>query len=474
MKTPFLQVIYALFSASFLFAQHQETGEKPSVYKGGKNATEDSSSLLFAFKHGDLNGHFRYFFMATDNASGLSDYFANAGGGGLHYNTARFHNFQFGISGFYVFNLYSSPFDAIDSTTGQTNRYELGLFDVEDPLNHKDIDRLEELYLKYHLKETHFTLGRQLINTPFINLQDGRMRPTGVEGIWIESTQLKNTKIEGGYIYAVSPRSTTKWYNIEESIGIYPSGVNIDGSKSNYHDHLSSGGVGMLGITNKPLKWLKFQLWDLYTDNIFNSALAQVDVEIPTKKQVKFYTSAQFIRQDALNDGGNVDPSKTYFTKNGKAMTFGGRIGLKTEKWDVSANFNHITDHGRYLMPREWGRDPFFTFMPRERNEGVGNSTAAVLKMAHKIPKYRIQTSLMAGYINMPDVKNTFLNKYGFPSYYQINADVRYAFAGFLKGLDVQVLAVAKINAGETYGNDRFVINKVNMVTYNLVLNYHF
>jgi hypothetical protein len=155
-------------------------------------------------------------------------------------------------------------------------------------------------------------------------------------------------------------------------------------------------------------------------------------------------------------------------------MTFGGRIGLKTEKWDVSANFNHITDHGRYLMPREWGRDPFFTFMPRERSEGVGNSTAAVLKMAYKIPKYRMQTSLMAGYINMPDVKNTFLNKYGFPSYYQINADVRYAFAGFLKGLDVQMLAVAKINAGETYGNDRFVINKVNMVTYNLVLNYHF
>ena len=66
------------------------------------------------------------------------------------------------------------------------NRYEIGLFDIEDPSNKKDIDRLEELYLKYNFKNATITVGKQLINTPFINLQDGRMRPTVVEGVWTE------------------------------------------------------------------------------------------------------------------------------------------------------------------------------------------------------------------------------------------------------------------------------------------------
>lgn len=474
MKITFLLAIYALFLTGIIHAQHQETGEKPSVYQGLKNQTEDSTTLLYAFKHGDHHGHFRYFFMATDNESGLTDYYANAVGGGLHYNTAKFHGFQFGISGFYIFNLYSSNLVNVDPTTGQSNRYEIGLFDQEDPTNHKDIDRLEELYLKYYFKKAQLTVGRQLINTPFINLQDGRMRPTGVEGFWLESGDLKNTKIVGGYLYSISPRGTTKWFDADESIGLFPSGVNPDGTKSHYHENLKSNGIGTLGIINQTTKWLKLQAWDIYTENIFNTMLLQADVELKANKSAKIYTSGQFIRQDAINYGGNEDQSKTYISKGAKSMSFGGRLGYKNEKWDVSMNFNHITDHGRYLFPREWGRDPFFTFLARERNEGVGNSTAIVAKASYSIPKYRLKTSLAAGHVEMPDVQNTALNKYGFPSYYQINADVRYSFSRMLKGLDLQLLVVAKFNDGETYNNAKYVFNKVNMATYNVVFNYHF
>jgi hypothetical protein len=74
----------------------------------------------------------------------------------------------------------------------------------------------------------------------------------------------------------------------------------------------------------------------------------------------------------------------------------------------------------------------------------------------------------------LPDVKNYALNKYGLPSYTQINADVRYAFAGMLKGAEAQLLIAHKIKQGDTYKDDKFVINKVNMTVYNLILNYHF
>ena len=469
-----LSALTIIISISSIFAQHQETNEKPLVYKGAKHHVPDSNTVLYAFKKGSFHGHFRYFFMATDNTRELTDYWANAAGGGLHYQTAKFRNFQFGVSGFYVFNIGSIQLDTLDASTGQQNRYEIGLFDQEDPHNHRDIDRLEELFLKYHTLKGHFTLGRQLINRPFINLQDGRMRPTGVEGIWYESENLKKMKIQGGFLYAMSPRGTTKWFEVQHSIGLYPSGVNSDGTKSNYFEHLSSKGIFSLGISRQFKHGLQLNLWDVYVDNIFNSALAELEYKKELEHNRTFYSAGQFIRQDAINHGGNIDPSKTYFTAKGKAMTFGFKTGIKAKKYDVSLNYNRITGHGRYLMPREWGRDPFYTFLPRERSEGFGDVHAFVFKGMRDFPKIHLKTSLAGGLVRMPDVTDYRLNKYGVPSYAQFNLDVRYSFDNLLKGMDAQLLVVYKHGLGETYGNDRYVINKVDMFLWNFVLNYHF
>ena len=125
-------------------------------------------------------------------------------------------------------------------------------------------------------------------------------------------------------------------------------------------------------------------------------------------------------------------------------------------------------------MPREWGRDPFFTFLPRERNDGLGDVSAIVGKANYTISKTRIKISMGVGYYQLPDVKNYTLNKYGLPSYTQINLDIRYTFGKVLQGLEAQFLMAGKSKIGETYNNSKFVINKVNMEQYNFVLNYHF
>ena len=92
---------------ALVLAQHQEVSERPEIYKVKGMDSTDSKSLLAAFKNGIVQGHFRYFNMNTLNEKDLSDYFANAAGGGLRFEIAKFHNFQFGISGFYVFNIGS-------------------------------------------------------------------------------------------------------------------------------------------------------------------------------------------------------------------------------------------------------------------------------------------------------------------------------------------------------------------------------
>lgn len=464
-----------LMLSNSIFAQHQELGEKPATWKENKDGVQkDSTSLLQAFKRGKMNGHFRYFFMGTNNTRQLSDYFANAIGGGLRYETANFHGFKLALSGFYIFNIGSSDLTKPDSTTGSLSRYEIGLFDIEDPTNKVNIDRLEELHLKYQFRKSTITLGRQLINTPFINLQDGRMRPTTVDGIWLDINELNNTKIELGYLYGIQPRSTTRFLKVEETFGVYPSGVGTNGVRSAYKGNIESLGVINFAVTNQSIKGLKLQFWNLFVDNVFNTNLLQADYSIPTKSGHKFSVGLQTTFQTAVNDGGNPDQAKTYMDKGAKSFVMGGKMGWAHKEWDISLNYTHITSLGRYLMPREWGRDHFYTFMPRERNEGAGGSHAVVIKANKSFPKQRIKTSVAVGYFDMPDVSNVALNKYGMPSFLQANLDVRYVFGGFMKGFDIQLLLLHKFNTGDTKNNDKFVFNKVEMSTVNLVLNYHF
>uniref|UniRef100_UPI00404AB914 hypothetical protein n=1 Tax=Fluviicola sp. TaxID=1917219 RepID=UPI00404AB914 len=133
-----------------------------------------------------------------------------------------------------------------------------------------------------------------------------------------------------------------------------------------------------------------------------------------------------------------------------------------------------ITKKGRYLFPREWGRDPFFTFMPRERNEGFGDLHAVMVKFEYKELVKNLNATVAFGYFALPDVTNYALNKYGMPSYFQANLDVRYNFDELIEGLEGQLLVVAKLNNGNTYNNPKYEHNKVNMLLTNVVLNYHF
>ena len=378
------------------------------------------------------------------------------------------------ISGYSIFKLGSSNFSKQDPLTGQYDKYEVGLYDITNLANKNDLNRLEELYLKFNFKNSFIRLGRQFINTPFINLQDGRMNVTAAESIYTEINEIGKLKLQLGWLWGISPRSTTRWYRIGESIGVYPCGINPDGTKSQYYNNIKSKGIAMLGITKTINKNIKLQGWNMFTENVFNTAMIQTNISIPVKKISSILAAAQIIKQDALNNGGNKDQAKTFFSKASHSLSFGASIGLKNKLWAIFLNYNRITNNGRFLMPREWGREPFFTFLPRERNEGLGDVYAFMIKINYNIFKEKLLTSLAAGYYKLPDVMTHALNKYSLPSYTQVNADLKYNFTKSLNGLDAEILIVNKINCGETHNNKKFIFNKVNMQQYNLILNYHF
>jgi hypothetical protein len=469
--------VTGLLISSFLFlplvAQHQEVPEKPAMWKGKAKIYYDTGAIAKAFQEGTLQGHFRYFYMNTNNSQPLTDFFANGAGGGIRYETAPTHGFQFAVSGFFIFNVYSANLGIVDSITGLKNRYELGLFDLEDPENKRDLDRLEEFYLKYNLKKSNVTFGRQLINTPYINLQDGRMRPTGVEGMWIQFNELKNTEIDLGYLYSISPRSTVEWYSIGESIGLYGQGLNSKGKPSGYINKIESQYILNLGIHHK-FKYGSLHLWNFYVDRLFNTSSIQADFNIPLSKNLmkpNLVLGIQGYHQVSASNG--YENQQLFIDANHKSQVASFKLGHDNKRRRISINYTRITKSNRYLMPREWGRDPFYTFLSRERNEGYGDVHAWLLKHTLKFPKYHTQIVSGAGYYKLPALDNYRLNKYGMPSYYQFNLDLRHEFLGIFRGLEGQILLVAK-RAVDPIENQRAVFNKVNMFQTNVVLNYHF
>jgi hypothetical protein len=207
-------------------------------------------------------------------------------------------------------------------------------------------------------------------------------------------------------------------------------------------------------------------------ENVMNTMMLEINTNFSTRKKNKFYQGILFIHQDALNNGGNYNAKKTYINKGAQSNVISFQIGIKNKKQNPSFNYTHITGDGRYLMPREWGKEPFYTFMPRERNEGFGNVHAFTIKTSFIFYNEKLKTSLGYGYFSLPDVKNYRLNKYGLPSYHQINAEASYTFSKFLKGMELKTLIAYKIKEGETYNNLKYIYNKVNMLNINFILDF--
>jgi hypothetical protein len=457
-----------IFSLGSVQAQHGE--DMPS---NGK-VSSDTTTLRYALRKGSFDAHFRLYYMATDNEQNLSDYYALAFGGGIKYETGAYKGFRLGVGGFFTWNLASSDLAALDSVTGARNRYEIGQFDVENPDNKNDLDRLEDFYISYEHRNWKLTLGKQVMQSPYVNPQDGRMRPTGEQGLWGYWQPSPTWKIEGGWLTKISPRGTVRWFDIDESIGVYPTGFNIYGERSQYKGNLESAGVGLLGLHYRVTEHIRLQAWDHFVEGIFNTAFFQADGEWPSGRNFSWVGGFQYSYQQAVGDGGNPDPHKAYFHPDEHSQVFSARAGIRNKHTQLQLNATRITADGRFLMPREWGREPFYTFLSRERNEGNGDLNAISVNLIRQFHQQRIRAEFGYGYYDLPDVRNFRLNKYQFPSYHQFLADIRYQFKGFLEGANIQALYTYKLNAGETYEDPRYVINKVNMHHVNLIVNYRF
>ncbi|WP_127125145.1 OprD family outer membrane porin [Pseudoflavitalea rhizosphaerae] len=456
MRSPHGLFLMILFFHSAAFAQEKE----------------DTTTLAFSIRQGRLQGNFRSALLMTNNAPGLTDYQVAATGGHLLYQTGSFKGLRLAAGIHFTFPVFSSDLSKADPVTSAASRYESTLLDITHPSEKRGLAMISVLNLSWHWKQNRITMGRQFLNTPFINMQDNRIQPNSVEGIYTD-IRLKKWKVEAGWLYRIAPRGTMHWYSVAGSMGLYPRGSNSDGSRGDYGGNIRTKGIALLGVHFKPGENLHLQVWEQYADNLFNTMLVQGDYKIPSGKNNRWLLSLQYIRQDIINEGGNPDPAKTYFSSN-KVNIAGVRTGWESKTVRLLLNYTRIGSGGRFAMPREWGTEPFFTFLNRERNEGAGDVQAVSATVKKEFPKQRITMELGYGRYFMPDVKQYALNKYGLSSYDHTKITIDYVCGGMLRNLKLSALYIYKGEKGNTYGNLKYVINKVNMSHFALIVNYPF
>jgi hypothetical protein len=406
--------------------------------------------------------------MFTDHIGDYKTQYANAIGMKVHYTTARYHGFDMGIGGIFSFDLFSSDLSELDQRADRLPAYELQLFDINDPENKYDLDRLEELFLRYKFGKSTIILGRHEIITPFVNPADGRMKPYAFQGLTIDFQEIKSTNIYASYITHVSPRSTVEWYSVEESIGIYSNGLTPDGEPAHYKHHVRSNGLAILGIDRDFGKSLRFSGSYYYVDNVMSTVYLNSIYRKKVGKELELIAGVEGTIQSRLGNGGNKEENFTYICEQDENYAYGYTLGGKFKSFDFSFSGLNVGDRGRFLFPREWGRENFFVTIPRGRIEGIGDA---------RVYRFHLGKSFKSGlvaqvdytFLNGPGTDNIPLNKYRIPNYNQFNVDLAYEFHGWMKGTTLHLLYVYKEATEDVIPEVEYY--QANFNHFNLVMN---
>jgi len=462
--TLFILIAHVYFAQSQSNEQHKH---------GHKILANDSlpPRLGHDLDKGSFEFHARSFFMQTLNRGEILDYNAMGAGAGIGYYSPSWKGFHFGFSGFFVFQIFENNIYKEDPITNNTNRYEILLFDMNDLDNKRDLDRLEELYLLYEHEDLEFVLGRQKFESPLLNEQDNRMRANLFNGISINYSP-KHWEIHAAWFNQVTIRGTVDWYSVEESYGVYPFGRSPFGVPSGYKGSIKTAGIGVLG-TKYHKNNFYFEGWNYFNENVFNLAFAQSEYKLE-RKTFDYYFGVQGFYQSAVNEGGNPDQSMSYIMKGEDTYGLGGRLGAGLGKHKLTLNYLNISDQGRFLFPREWGREQFFASLPRERFEGSGAVNSLMLKYAwhHKDKGWLLELGMSK--VDHSQLSEYANNKYGIPSYYHFTGLVDYRFKGYLEGLDIKFLVAHKAAQNPNEIPDNFRINRVDLWNFNFIVDYRF
>lgn len=428
-------------------------------------------NLREIFSKGQWHGHFRNYFMATINYNNLEEYWTNATGGALLYETAPWHGFNAGVRGIFTYRTFSSNIHDPDAAHG-SGKWEKELYDINRPDEKYDLDRLDELYIRYKSKHFEITYGKQDINEgPLLKNRDGRMKPFVYRGFWSEF-QNENNHIWLGWIDGVSPRGMTEWYDLNEAIGLIALGNEPNGTQSDYHEMSNTRGLAVAGYQHKLSNTLKATGWAYLMDRMFGIYWAQLDW-----KYANLFAGLQYVHQHALPYQGNLHYNERYYQPDEQANVVSGQAGWTNGQLILSAAYLHAFNTGRFLYPREMSREDFYVSQPRSWMDGFGNTNVYQVGAKYFIKRNKeplLDVSVYINHVAGPGYGNIKFNKYNLPVYNQVTARVKHHFHNIMEGMTLGIMYIARNSSEVNEMTDNDIYYRTNFHNINLVLNINF
>lgn len=426
----------------------------------------EATQLKDIFTRAHFHGHFRNYFMSTYNQGDLRDYYTNATGGAIGFTSGNFKGFEIGVKGIFTYKTFGNVLGNEDPITGKNSKWEYELYDVLNQGNFQDLDRLEELFLKYRFGNSYVSYGKiETEYTPLLNHSDGRMKPFAHRGSWAHLNFTPQHQINLGWINGVSPRATTEWFSIEEGIGLFYNGHQPNGELAEYHEHYPSSGIGVANY-NFQKNNFSFKFYDLYIDKLINTFWTEVGLDINS-----FKVGVQYVNQIPMKFNEALPYENRYVQPNENGQVLSSQLGWKNEKLNFAFAYTHAFDSGRFLFPKELGRDHFFTSIPRSRLEGLGNVDVYTIKGEYH-PLHQLHVGVELQQIQGADPNRLQFNKYNVDESFQVNSHIRYEARGFLEGLSFDLLWVYREN--QNHIDAQSIFNKSNFNQLNFVTNYNF
>ncbi|MFN4000148.1 hypothetical protein [Algoriphagus sp.] len=366
-------------------------------------------------------------------------------------------------------NVASSEISEPDPISGQANRYETGLFDLLDTRN-RFFGKLETLSIEYSEENFGIKAGRMGINTDWVNAQDGRLSPTAVEGLnaWYAPNSL--WKFSAWAVGRMSIRGSSDWLGVGQTVGIYPVGRTVAGKPAQYFGNTKSEWLGILEVDRKIGQDAMMRVSNTTAENLFSTYLLSFEKNKKVESGI-LTLGLQGGFQHGLGSGGNAAPELRYKEPDDRNYSISGRMGWKNSKWITHLNYTHVGGKGRWLSPREWGKDAWYTFIPRERNEGFESVDALVAYGEYRFEKAPVSVYSHFGFHFLSDVNDAAANKYNFPSYRQVNLGLKFMPKKINK-LDFHLILVRKDPLHGTYLTANQVYNKVDLIHFNGIINW--
>ncbi len=351
--------------SGFTQNNNQQYESIDSVNHGSFNPNE-ANSFKEWFQKGYTSGLIRVNMMHTLRPTSRTYHAALAIGGRLYYHTSYWKGFQLGVGGLYTYNITSTNLDSEDYQF--TPKWERQLFDLENPSNKHDLDRLEELFVKYRFNDSYIKLGKMLLETPFVNPQDSRMKPSAFQGIWFDLNEGHRFEINGGLFNKVSPRATTEWVSIAKSIGLYDRFQSSD-TNSVIHKKIK---LFILGGHYKVNPNLIYHNWHYFVNQLSYVNFNQLEW---TQNALKI--GLQYVFQQGLDD----DMVFTDQLNNNYNQIISGQLKWISPKWQISYNTTLSLSDNPFIFPKEWGAEPFYTFISRHRIEELNGINSQAIKI---------------------------------------------------------------------------------------------